>query len=158
MHRPLAALLVLLLISYAIGQSSSQSLPVGYATLYAGVVSNPIDVVTDFQGSLYVVGNYISGVENSRVVKLPPSGLGPILVTYNQTSTPSTPIVIANGICLDSASNVYVVDSGNNRIVKFQQRRRPAAHHISQRHYPAADESPILRGRLARLHLHQQRR
>ena len=127
-------LLLLLLLSCAIGPSSSQSLssssftpntvfgggqpqvPVGYSVMYNNFTS-PNDLVTDSLGFIYVAD---TGDTVRRVLKLSPSGLGPALVTYNLPSTPRTPGPdIPCGLCLDSAVNVYVVDYVRGLVVKF---------------------------------------
>ena len=108
MLRPSSILTVLLLLCFGCTPSLSAS---NYAALYDGL-NQPVAVVTDSLGYLYVV-NY----QPPTVIKLAPSGLGAALVTYNTTSTPS--ILFPTGLCLDSALNVFIVDSGNDRIIKF---------------------------------------
>ena len=95
--------------------SSTSSSVVSYVILYPFLLTSPSDVVTDSQGFLYVADSAAN-----RVIKLPPSGLGPILVTYspNATTTPAT-LNGPMGVCLDSASSVYVVDSKSGRLIKF---------------------------------------
>ena len=49
--------------------------------------------------------------------KLGSSGTGTPQTTYAPTSTPT--LNQPDGLCLDSAGNVYVVDSGNQRVLMF---------------------------------------
>ena len=113
MARPTLVLLVWLLLSCTFCRASSLSPPVGYAALYNGFAS-PIDVMTNSFGFVYV-----AGYGAQRVTKLASNVSGPALLTYTVTSTPATPIGYPFGVCLDSAQNVYVVDSTHNRIFKF---------------------------------------
>ena len=98
-------------------------------SLYPGL-DNPTDVALDGLDNMYVVSG------NNRVVKLQAGTSGTVLQTYAITT--GLALSSPQGICLDSSSSVYVVDSGNSRVVKFDS--SGSVTHI----YTASSTSPTM--------------
>jgi len=85
-----------------------------------GQFQNPKNVALDAQGNLYVADS-----DNGRVQKLDPTGK--FLLAFGVKSPPNTlgPQGTFNepwGIAVDPAGNVYVADTWNHRIQKFDAR------------------------------------
>ena len=92
-----------------------------------GQFRNPADVAVDAQGNVYVVdfGTLID--EGSyRVQKF--SAEGDFISTWGRKGSGPNQFQHPQGITTDSRGNVYVADTGNNRIVEFSPSGKPLAH------------------------------
>lgn len=80
----------------------------------------PTDIAVDAGGDVYLVlfvaSNLFHGDQNNDVYKETPSPDG-----YIQSTVASSGLNQATGIALDAGGNVYIGDTGNNRIVKLRQ-------------------------------------
>ena len=80
---------------------------------------NPVGVCADITGNIYVVESY-----NHKVRKISASGVvstfaGSDIGGYLDGIGTSARFYFPNGLCSDSSGNIYVADSGNNRIRKI---------------------------------------
>jgi hypothetical protein len=98
---------------FKIGQASSTTV-VGNERLRTSTLSQSSDVVLDADDNLYIVDQYHQGIVvfGSNVLQCLAGCSGAIGVAFNQLYVPQS-------FSFDSYDNMYVVDSGNNRIQKF---------------------------------------
>jgi hypothetical protein len=76
---------------------------------------NPADVVLDGANSAYVLD---SGVNTPILVKLPYETMIPSIAIPSGTIVAGTAIFKPQGLAIDGYANVYIADTGNNRILQ----------------------------------------
>jgi sugar lactone lactonase YvrE len=92
--------------------------PDGTTTSIVGNFSNPGKIAMDSQGELYVPdGNTVTRLSPSGTVTLV-AGTGPAGFSGDDGPANAAQLSNAKGVALDSAGNLYIADSGNNRIRK----------------------------------------
>jgi DNA-binding beta-propeller fold protein YncE len=82
-----------------------------------GLFQTPRGIAVDSGGNVYVVEGDSGISTNNRVQKF--TGSGTFLSTFGSRGSGDGQLLLASGTTVDGAGNVYVVDSGNDRIQKF---------------------------------------
>nr|ACD54717.1 NHL repeat containing protein-like protein [Adineta vaga] len=77
-------------------------------------LSCPTEVTLDYQGFLFIVNS-----NNHRILRSGSNGIHCIIGCHHSGST-STQLLFPFNIAFDSFGNLFAVDSGTNRILKFQ--------------------------------------
>jgi sugar lactone lactonase YvrE len=98
---------------FKIGQASSTTV-VGNERLRTSTLSQSSDVVLDADGNLYIVDQY-----HQRIVVLGSNVLQCLAGCSGAIGVASNQLYVPQSFSFDSYDNMYVVDSGNNRIQKF---------------------------------------
>ena len=110
-------------ISIAIGQPDLTTLTAGQPASPT-TIGNPTAVVFDSKGDLWVVDN-----SNNRVLEYTPpfsTGesaslvIGQTSLTGSGDSSPAGSLFGPTGLAFDPSGNLWVVDSGNNRVLEFK--------------------------------------
>lgn len=76
---------------------------------------NPVDVVLDGANSAYVLD---AGFSTPTLIKLPYATMIPSVVIPSGATVAGLPIYQPQGITIDGYANLYIADTGNNRIVQ----------------------------------------
>jgi sugar lactone lactonase YvrE len=110
-------------ICIAIGQPSLMAVTAG-KTASPTTIGNPTAVAFDSEGDLWVVDT-----SNNRVLEFKPSFstgqaaslvIGQTSLTGTGDTSPSGGLFSPTGLAFDPSGNLWVVDSGNNRVLEFK--------------------------------------